>query len=300
MRPMLAMLAVLMAVGHPVEAQTADGVRLSVGGFELAVNGAEKAAGVWRGTGPLVIGAPTVGVFSVRGCGYFTVTVPPQDFEENTTVGWRVEITPTRVVDHAVTFRLRWIRAIDKDSGPLPVSEDVEVTLRPGESRPLELVPIDQTGVTTYDGRPCRTKAVSLRVVADFPDLDRRLIGLDVWLVERLPNGKEQSQRQSLRGVPHRPIAFYFDGVPEGAKRVDIFGKLVVDPDKGSIEVALETVRGEALAGQHGYQAARWFRSTVRVDRDEIVEVALPKPDQKTTASASGTFSIRIRANQIR
>jgi hypothetical protein len=300
MRSMLAMLAVVMSLAHPVEAQTADGVSLSVGGFKLAENGPESAAGVWRGTGPIVIGAPTVGVFSVHGCGAFSVTVPPHGFAENATAGWRVEITPTRVVDHAVTFRLRWVRALDKSGALPPASEDVEVTLRPGESRPLDLVPIDRAGATTIDGRPCRTKAVSLRVVADFPVFDRRLIGLDVWLVERLANGKEQSQRQSLRGVPHRPIPFYFDGVADGTKRIDIFGKLVVEPENGGIKVALETVRGEAHAGQQGYQAARWFRSTVRVDPDEIVEIALREPDEKTTASSSGTFSIRITAKQIR
>ena len=174
----------------------------------------------------------------MRGCGVLPVTVPPNTFEENATVGWRVEVTPTRVVNHAVTFRLRWVRALDKGSGLTSAHEDVELTLRPGESRPLDSVPVVQTGVTTYDGRPCQTKAASLRVVADFPDFDRRLIGVDVWLVERLPNGKEQSQLQSLRGLPHRPIPFYFDCVLDGTKRLDIFGKLVADPEQGSIQIA--------------------------------------------------------------
>ncbi len=153
------------------------------------------------------------------------------------------------------------------------------MTLRPGESRPLDNVPVVQTGVTTYDGRPCQTKAASLRVVADFPDYDRRLIGVDVWLVERLPNGKEESQLQSLRGLPHRPIPFYFDGLPDGTKRLDIFGKLVADPQRGSMEIALEAIRGQADPGQEGYQSARWFRSTVHMKPDEIVEVALPQPE---------------------
>jgi hypothetical protein len=191
------------------------------------------------------------------------------------------------------------MRALDKGSGLTPASEDVEVTLRPGESRPLDSMPVIQTGVTTYDGRPCETKAVSLRVVADFPDFDRRLIGMDVWLVERLSNGKEESQLQSLRGLPHRPISFYFDSVSDGTKRLDIFGKLVADPQQGSMEIALETIRGEAHPGQHGYQSARWFRSTLRMKPDEIVEIALPQPDEKA-AFANRVFSIRIRTKQIR
>ncbi len=300
MKWMLAVLSLLLTAASQADAQAVDEVEISVGGFELAANGAEKAAGVWRWTGPLIMGKATVGVFSMRGCGYFTVTVPPNTFEENATVGWRVEITPTRVVNHAVTFRLRWVRALDKGSKLTPAHEDVEVTLRPGESRPLDNVPVVQTGVTTYEGRPCQTKAASLRVVADFPDYDRRLIGVDVWLVERLPNGKEDSQLQSLRGLPHRPIPFYFDGLPDGTKRVDIFGKLVADPQRGSMEIALEALRAQADPGQEGYQSARWFRSTVHMKPDEIVEVALSQPTEKTGTFANRVFSIRIRAKQIR
>ena len=84
-----------------------------------------------------------------------------------------------------------------------------------------------------------------------------------MWLVERLPNGKEESQLQSLRGLPHRPIPFYFDGVTDGTKRLDIFGKLVADPGQGGIEMTVETIRAGAHPGQDGYQSAQWFRSTV-------------------------------------
>lgn len=300
MKLMLALLSSLFAGGGLAAAQAADEVQLSIGGFKLAANGAETPAGVWRGTGSLIIGKPTVGVFSMRGCGAFTVTVPPHSFEENATLGWRVEVTPTRIVDHAVTFRLKWIRAFDRRGEGTPSGEDVEVTLRPGESRPLESVPIVQSGATTDDRRPCETKAVSLRVVADFPELDRRLIGVDVWLVERLSNGKEESQLQSVRGLPHRPISFYFDGLPDGTRRLDIFGKLVTDPQKGSIDVALETIRAEAHRGQDGYQAAHWFRSTVRMKPDDIVEVALPPADEKTAPFGNRIFSLRIRAKQVR
>jgi hypothetical protein len=107
------------------QAQPADDVELRVGVFELAANGAEQASGGWRSTGPLAIGKPTVGVFSMRGCGYFTITVPPNTFEDNATFGWRVEVTPTRVVKHVVTFRLRWIRALDKGPGLTQASEDI-------------------------------------------------------------------------------------------------------------------------------------------------------------------------------
>jgi hypothetical protein len=303
MKLMLGVLSLLVTAASFANAQTIDEVEISVGGFEVATNGAEKAQGVWLRTEPLIIGKPTVGTFRMRGCGDFSIAFPPNTLDANATVGWRVEVTPTRVVNHAVTFRLRWVRALNKGSELSPTSEDVEVTLKPGESRPLDSVPVLQTGVTTSDGRPCNRKAASLRVVADFPDLDRRLIGADVWLVKRLPNGKEESQLQSLRGLPHRPIPFYFDGIFDGTKRLDIFGKLVADPQQDRLEIAVETVGGEAHPGQpRGYQSTYWFRSTLRMKPDETVEIALKQPAGKTDtfANPNRVFSIRIRAKQIR
>jgi hypothetical protein len=298
---MLGVLSGLLLVAPIARAQTADEVRLYVGGYELAANGAEKAAGVVRGIGS-TIGSPTVGVFYMHGCGYFGVTVPPNSFKEDATAGWRVEVTPLKIVNHAVTFRLRWVRALDRGTGVTPASEDIEVTLKPGESRPIDSVPVVQAGATTFDGRPCTTKAASLRVSADFPEFDRRLIRADVWLVERLPNGKEQSQLQSLRGLPNRPIHFYFDSLPDGTGRFDIFGKLVADPQQGGIEITLETVRARTDPPQDkdGYHSARWFRSTLHMKPNEIVDVALPQTDEYAGGLANRVFSIRIQAKQIR
>jgi hypothetical protein len=140
---------------------------------------------------------------------------------------------------------------------------------------------------------------MSLRVLSDFPDFDRRLIGVDAWLVERLPNGKEESQLQSLRGLPHRPIAFYFDGVPDRGKRFDFFGRLLADPQQGRMEIDVEAIRAGAAPGDDGYYSARWFRSTVQLKPDEIVEVALPA-DAGSDVLVNRTFSIRLRAKQIR
>lgn len=292
-----AVVTALLAAARLAGAQAADDVRIFVAPYELTTNGGENRLGATYGTGPLTIGRPAVGIFSFSGCGNFTLTVPPNPFRDNATAGWRVEITPLKVVKHAVTFRLRWVRALDSGGGLSPVNEDVELTLRPGESRPLDSVPIPK-GAETMNGSPCKAKAESLRVWADFPDFNRHLIGADVWLVERLPDGKEKSQLQSLRGVPNRAIPFYFDTVVDGTNRFDIFGTIVSDPEQDGVEVAVETVRAKADSGQDGYQAAQWFRSTVHMKPAEIVDVALPARDEPGLANR--TFSIRIQAKQIR
>jgi len=294
----LPFLAALLAA--PAAAPDANEVQISISGYELAANGAEKPAGVSRRTSGVAIGQPAVGVFSMVDCGYFAVTVPPHVFRDTATAGWRVEVTPLTVADHAVTFRLRWVRALDKGNSLEPTGEDLEVTLRPGESRPIDSVPVPK-GAKTFDGKPCMTKAVSLRVSVDFPDLDRRLIGADVWLVERLPDGKERSQSQTLRGVPNRATRFYFDTATDGTKRLDIFGKLTAEPVQGGIDVNVEAIRAVPNRDQEGgYQSALWFRSTLHMKADEIVEVVLPAPDNKDMALADHRFSIRIRSKQLR
>jgi len=294
-------LSALLLAAPIATAQSPDDVQISVAGFKLAANGAETPAGVTRGTGRLKIGQPTVGVFSMIGCGGFSLTVPPHSFEDNAIAGWRVEVTPLKVVKHTVTFRLRWVRALDRSNAFEPANEDVEVTLKPGESRPIDSVPVPQAGVKTFDGKPCAIKTASLRVSADFPDFDRRLVATELWLVERLPNGKERSQSQSIRGPFNRAIPFYFDSVIDGEKRLDIFGKVVADPVEGGIEMSLEAIRAVPNRDQErGYQSARWFRSTVQLKMNEVIDVALPPPDNKGDAFGARAFSIRIKPRQIR
>jgi hypothetical protein len=301
MKVTLRVLGALLLAAAIARAQTPDDVQLSVSGFQLTTHGADKPVGVTRGTGPLKIGQPTVGMFSVSGCDGFALTVPPHSFEENATFGWRVEVTPLKVVGHSVTFRLRWIRAVDKGTGFEPATEDVDVTLKPGESRLIDSVPIVQSGLKTFDGKPCDTKAVSLRVSSDFPDLDRRLVGAELWLIERLPSGKEESQSLSIRGPFNRAIPFYFDSVRDGTTRLDFFGKLVADLVQDGFDVSVEAIRAVPNPDQEwGYQAARWFRSTVRIKPNEIVDVALPPPDNKSAPMADRAFSIRIKPRQIR
>lgn len=308
MKVLFGMMAVLLAAAPLATAQVESDLELWVAGYRLAADGPEKRVGVSWGPGKLTVGKSSIGIFSMRDCGYFTAATASNPFEENAAAGWRVEITPIKIVDHAVTFRLRWTRAIDRSNDVSPTAEDVQVTLRPGESRPLDSVPVAQ-GAKTLDNRPCDARAASLRVSVDFPDMDRRLIGATLWLVHRLPNGAQLVQTQSIRGVPHRPIPFYFDskwfkepveGDKYDGRRLDVFGKLVVDPAPGGFAINLETVKARADEGQKGYQAAEWFRSAVQMKPNEIVEVALPQSDEKGVVSARGSFSIRIQAKQIR
>ncbi|MEO8481608.1 MAG: hypothetical protein ABI634_05310 [Acidobacteriota bacterium] len=299
MRVILAMLAGLILVAGVARAQTLDDLVLSVGAYELVPNGAEKPVGVWHHI-TLSTNKTTVGLFSVSGCGAFTLTVPPNRFAENAIVGWRVEVTPTRVEGKAVTFRLRWIRTPGINADVTPMTEDTTVTLLPGESRPIDTVPINLPSGRTVNGGACQTKTSSLRATVEYLDLDRRLVGAEVWLVEHLPNGKEQSQLQSVRGLPYRALPFYFDSVTQGTNRLDIFGQLTPDLEGGGLKLDVQATTAGPAPDQVGYQSANFFRSTLHLKPGEIVEVALPRPKDSSDPFVDRVLSIRIRAKQIR
>ena len=79
-------------------------------------------------------------------------------FAEGATTGWRVHITPLGMSDGAVRFRLQWIRALDTGKEMSAKSEDVELTLRPGESRSLDSVSVPPDKNT---GRPALSGTIA-------------------------------------------------------------------------------------------------------------------------------------------
>lgn len=248
------------------------------------------------GTGRVAIGKAITGAFSVGDCGYFAAS-SDGSLRENATTAWRIELTPTRVVRDAVTFRLRWVRSLDSTKAFSIPNEDTELTLRPGESRPLDSVPVPP-GAKTFDGRPCKASAASVRVSVDnYPSEEgyRRLIAADLWLIERSSHGAERSQPLSVRGLPNRPIPFYFDSIVDGKVSLDIYGRLIALPESGAMEVSVET-RGRW--GERGPE--RSVRSVIQVKPEEIVEIRLPQLGESAGPFANREYSIRIRARQLR
>jgi len=289
-------------------AQTFNDLQIQLGAYNLSDHGGERPVGVWR-SAPVVIGKPTTSTFSLGNtCDAFAVSSDGSLFE-NATTAWNVEVTPIRVVRDAVTFRLRWVRLAplrqQLDQVPLDSSkafripnEDIELTLRPGESWPVDSVRVP-SGATMIDGRTCRESA-SIRVSVDpYPseELDRRLVVADLWLIERLSNGTEtqRSQIPSVRGVPNRPLRFYFDSVVDGSVSLDIYGVLNARLESGAMAVSVET---RSRWGDRGPQ--RSVQSEIQVKPGEIVEIRLPKLGEIAGPFANREFSIRIRARQLR
>jgi hypothetical protein len=291
-------------------AQTFNDLQIQLGAYNVSDRGGERPVGVWRSTGPVVIGSPTTSTFSIGdNCEGFSVSSVRGDVGENATTAWNIEVTPIRVVRDAVTFRLRWVRfaALRQQLDQVPLgsskdfrvpSEDIELTLRRGESWPVDSARVP-SGTKMIDGRTCRGSA-SIRVLVDaYPseDIDRRLVVADLWLIERLSNGTEapRSQIPSLRGVPNHPVPFYFDSIVDGSASLDIYGMLTARLESGATAVSVETRSRWDDAGPR-----RFMESVIQVKPGEIVEIRLPKLGDGAGPFARREFSIRILARPLR
>jgi hypothetical protein len=295
MKMVIASAVITLACAAPVRAQT-DGVErlaISVDASTLSSPGGEERR-VGGGAIANEVGKTVHHGFSLRpdGCSWAVSRV----VEPNADLGWAVENTPVRVVDDAVTFHLVWARTRDEGKASTQPRSDTEMTLHAGESIPLDSVL-----------RPCasqsRTIGQSLRVsVVQYPDpdYDRRLIALDVWLVEKLQDGSERSQPLSLRGLYHRPIPFYFDSITEGPLTLDIFGEVTAAPGDRTSDVKIVTRSRIFDPGQPpGRPFPRETTATMKITPNEVVSVQLPQVSG-SSAFASRALSLRIRVRQLR
>ena len=295
MKTLITSAVVTLVFAAAARAQT-DGVErlfITVQGATISSPGGEEQR-VGGGANPNEPGRTARHGFSLRPerCTWFVSRV----VEPAADLGWAVEITPVRVVDDAVTFRLAWARTRDEGKASTQPRSDMEVTLRPGESIPLDFVH------RTCPNRP-QTIGASLRVTVvryPDPDYDRRLIALDLWLVEKLEDGTERSQPLSLRGLYHRPIPFYFDSITKGAMVLDIFGEVTAAPVDRMSDLKIMTRSRIVDPNQpSGRPFPRETTATIRITPNEVVSVELPKVAD-SSAFASRALSLRIRVRQLR
>jgi hypothetical protein len=295
MKTLIASAVITLVFAAAARAQT-DGVErlsITVQGATISSPGGEELR-VGGGANPSEAGRTVRHGFSLRQdrCTWAVSRVVEPDAD----LGWAVEITPVRVVNDAVTFRLAWARTRDEGKASTQPKSEMELTLRPGESIPVDSV-----------HRPCpsqpRTIGASLRVTVvryPDPDYDRRLIALDLWLVEKLADGTERSQPLSLRGLYHQPIPFYFDLITEAAMALDIFGEVTAAPNDRTSDVKIVT-RSRIFDPKQppGRPVPRETTATIRITPNEVVSVQLPQVAD-SPAFSSRALSLRVRLRQLR
>ncbi len=285
-------------------AQMPNDLQVRLGAYTSNTDGGEKPVGVWFSTGPVAIGKRVTSTFSVgESCDSFSVS-SDGSLREHATAAWRIDVTPTRVVGDAVTFRLRWQMAGMSDRMPLefsdtfPPPKDIELTLRPGESWPVYTL----RNISRYS---CGSGSSSIRVSVDnypWEEDERRLVVADVWLVERLSNGSEaqRSQPLSVRGLPNRPSPFYFDSIVDAKVTLDIYGTLVSRLESGVIAVSVDTRCRWAPGSRNVSGPQLSVKSDIKVKPAETVEIRLPMLGDEAGPFAKRAYSIRIRARQLR
>ena len=308
--------AVLALSGLPARAsaQTFDYLNVSIKGYRVTPDGGEQSS-VAASTGAVTIGHTRTAGFSLMPgrCGMHVASW----IEPDAVSSWLAQVTPIRVVDDAVTFRLKWGRMRVENVDVTPPNAETELTLRPGQSWPIDVMPVP--AALKQPSAKCSLQAVSLRVTVEHrPSLqdDMRLVATDLWLVERLQNGTERSQPISLKSQVNQNVPFFFDRVTEGETSLDMFGGVEVAARNGALIVKLETrsrviqkgatsdtlsdvvqVNGSAI----NMMRMRKVASTLTIKPGEVVDVQLPRlSENESGAFADRTFFIRVKARQIR
>jgi hypothetical protein len=314
MRAISCCVLIVHLVASAAHAQTFKDLQIRLGAFTSSNDGGEQPVGVWFSTGPVTIGKPAISTFSFGPtCEAFAVS-SDGSLREDATTAWKIELKPVRVVADAVTFRLRWVRvaalrqqldqfSMEAGKAPGVPTEDIQLTLRPGESWLVDTVPAP-SGTRFVDGRSCGSTSSIRASVDSYPweEDERRLVGADLWLVERLSSGTEvtRSQPLSIRGLPNRPFPFYFDSLVDGSVTLDIYGIVVSRLETGAIAISVETRSRWAPGSRNFSGPQRSVKSEIQVKPAETVEIRLPVLGDDAGPFAKRAFSIKIRARQLR
>jgi hypothetical protein len=309
-------LGIAFVAAAPAHAQTFEDVQIRLGLYTLKADGGEQPLGIWRSTGPVVIGKSTPTTVSWNGeCEGFGISSVKGDTVDKAAAAWLIDVTPIRVVATSVTFKLRSTKVIglrqqldqaaNKPRSSQPPDDEIELTLRPGESWPVDQVALPPGGKTMSRG-PC-AKSASIRVSVDpepWEGEERRLVAADLWLIERGANGREAQRTQplSVRGLPNHATPFFFDRIVEANVPVDVYGTITPRLDSGTIAVAIEVRSRWGNPGDKpGFAGPqRSVKSEVQLKPAEIVDVQLPAFDNDAGPFARRQFSLRIRARQLR
>ena len=143
MKLLSTVLTIACLAASAAQAQTFEDVQIRLGLYTVRADGGEQPLGVWRSTGPVVIGASTPTTVSWNGeCEGFAISSVKSETIDKAVAAWLIDVTPVRVTGNSVTFKLRSTkmmalrqqldRAATRPRSPQSTGDEVELTLRPG------------------------------------------------------------------------------------------------------------------------------------------------------------------------
>lgn len=294
----LLLAAALGAAAQVPPESNASQLRIWVDGTLGKVSGGNQdSAGA--GTGSIQIGKTANVLLSMSAdryrCGFFARQ--SGDLEPNADLGWTARVTPTRVVGESVTFSIQWVRAIQAGRPVTGVGNETVVTLRPGEQLTLD-------SVVKPGAESCGLASATLVVRVDRQPsgwFDASLVETDLWLVEHLPNGKDDTQHQVVRGQMYQSVPFFFDVIQAKSKLVDFHGELVVRPGSGYLEVDVVPRRRTSDPGKPMKPVADYnSQALLRLKSTDVGSWEMPAISNASDPLAGRSFSLRIQTRQVR
>jgi len=154
--------------------QSIPHLNIDIEGSVVSLTGGERASVVAASEG-VVIGRTTTKFIS--GTESSCQLSATSALEPGAANAWKVDVTPVQIYASWVSIRLRWTRLRLNGREATSPSGDVQVKLEPGNSIPIDSIPITATPGSYLD--KCDLKAMTLRIGVVFlprPEDDTRIV----------------------------------------------------------------------------------------------------------------------------
>lgn len=279
------------------EQATLSNVEVRVQAYVDKSNGGSQPNSA-AGTGPIQLGKAADIFLSMSKradrCGFSSTQGP---IDVSASLAWTATVTPIRIEGEAVTFRIRWSRAVVDGKASADGRGDDEVTLWPAKSLTLDHV--------SHPGDPkCGFAGATLVATVERGVngwRDARLVETDLWFVEHLPNGKDDTRHQVVRGPMYESVPFYFDAIQANGKLVDFHGEIAVRPASGYLEVQVLPRRRTSDPGtpprpQSDYNS----QASMQLKPTDVGSWEMPAVSSASDPLAGRSFSLRVQVRQIR
>jgi hypothetical protein len=220
-------------------------------------------------------------------------------------LGWEVTAVPKVVRPNEVILAVTWNRIRNRKS---EARGSIEVLIRSGDTVPIDVVGIPEAQL----GSGCHMTSAQLTLELNPVGTARQVAGMssvvstDMWLVRRLPDGREETQQINVRGAMNESVPFYFDDIKAGDIWMAVSGKVRArEGAHGAVALEFEAERGVRNAVrtlERGATAPRPDTGllTFNSDRD-VVSVEFPRTSNGQWGDlVKQPLAIRIQTRRIR
>ncbi len=202
-----------------------------------------------------------------------------------------------------VTLKVTWQRRFEDGARKDGPPRTVQLSLRPGAS-----VMLDYLSATPTDA--CNAVGLSLEI-GTAPVRSTATIETDLWLKHRLPDGREQTQRQTLRSrLGSSGADYFFDDITVATARgevvVEISGRISPfdqgpQADGGELQMNIEIQRQYSTTSkQIGWKTRSGGTDySLRAKPGEVLTFILPSLDGDDVL-AGHKFSMFLRPAQLK